>query len=76
MKISMLPSVNVIYLRIDKKFIPISYHKQKKRKCIEKGVVSFLNLKNFLQDSLLLQPIMMLIMFFCLMLVAVLMQCI
>jgi len=32
MKISMFPSVNVLYLRTDQKLIPISYHKQKKRK--------------------------------------------
>ena len=32
MKISMLPSVNVIYLRNDRKLIAVSYHKQTKRK--------------------------------------------
>ena len=31
-KISTLLSVNVIYLGNDRKLIPVSYHKQKKRK--------------------------------------------
>jgi len=40
----MLPSVNVIHLRIDQKLIPISYHKQKKINSVfGKGVLRFLN---------------------------------
>jgi len=33
----MLPSVNVIYHRIDHKLIPIFYHQQKKRKNVLRG---------------------------------------
>ena len=48
MKISMLPSGNVIYLRIDKKFIPIPYHKQKEEKtCTGKGSAKISKFKEF-----------------------------
>ena len=60
----MLPSVNVIYLRTDQKLIPVSYHKQKKRKDVL-GSGKICKLKKILQESLLLQPIMILINFFC-----------
>jgi len=39
----MLPSVNVIYLRIYEKLIHNSYHKKEEKECIGKGVVRFLN---------------------------------
>ena len=41
-KISMLPSVNVIYLRNEHKLIPIFYHKSTdERECTGTGVMKF-----------------------------------
>jgi len=62
----MLSVVNVIYLKIHQELIFISYHKQKKGKMYwdESGKISKLK-NNFLYESQFLQPIMILIIFFC-----------
>ena len=65
MKISMLPSVNVIYLRMDQKLIPLIINKRREIMYWDgSGQISMLK-NNFLQESLLLQPMMILIIFFC-----------
>ena len=53
----MLPSVNVIYRRIDQKFIPIflTINERRESVCWERSVnISKLKKNNFLQESLLL----------------------
>ena len=64
----MMPSVNVIYIRIDHKLIPIFYHKQNKRKnALGSGKISKLKKKqisttvitsttHYESNNLLLQP--------------------
>jgi hypothetical protein len=65
-KIIMLPSVNVIYLRIDNNLIPIFIINIRRARMYWEGSGKVSKLKNnFLQQSLFLQPIMILIIFFC-----------
>jgi len=65
-KIIMLPSVNMMYLRIDNKLIPIFITNIRRARIYWEGSGKSSKLKNnFLQESLLLQPIMILIIFFC-----------
>jgi len=66
-KISTLPSVNMIYFRLDNKLIPIFFIINQRRERMYwggSGKISKLK-NNFLQESLLLQPIMILIIVFC-----------
>jgi len=62
----MLPSVNVIYLRIYQKLICFLIINKRRERMYWEGSGKISKLKNnFLQESLLLQSIMILIIFFC-----------
>ena len=62
----MLSCVNLMYLGIYLELVLVSYHEQYKGKNIlrREGKISKLG-NNFLHESLLLQPITILIIFFC-----------